>query len=135
LKRSPTIRRNSRQRSAILEIVRSMKNHPNAEEIYEIARLTMPNVSLGTIYRNLKLLSEEKKIKEIQFEPGKTRFDGMTNEHEHFICTNCNRIIDINPTPTVKYLASTNPEVRELTVQSYFLTYYGLCKECGPYRI
>ncbi len=123
-------RRKSKQRDLIYQVVRSVKTHPSAEEVYEIARLTMPSLSLGTVYRNLKLLAEEGKINEVQFESGKIRFDGVTHNHEHFICTGCGKVLDINPTPTLKYLASTNPDVRHLNVTAYSLTYYGLCGDC-----
>lgn len=124
-------RRKSKQRGLIFEIVRSLKSHPTAEEVYEIARLTMPAVSLGTIYRNLRLLADSGDIHEVQFETGPARFDGMTEEHEHFICTKCGAMRDISPTPAMKYAAATHPDLIGHSINGYKLSFNGICSECN----
>jgi Fe2+ or Zn2+ uptake regulation protein len=128
------IRRNSKQRELIFEIVHMLKSHPRADEVYHIAKRTMPSLSLGTVYRNLKLLVKEGKIKEVQFESGISRFDGITDDHEHFICTNCGTVTDIEPTPALKHYAFAHPGLRHLTVSGYHLVYHGLCNDCRLHK-
>ena len=122
--------RKTQQRDLILEIVRSLKSHPSADEVYHIAKRSMPKLSLGTVYRNLKLLAAEGTIGEVQFESGKTRFDGVTEDHEHFVCTNCGAILDIEITPPLRHFAFANPALRHLTVSGYSLVYHGICNDC-----
>lgn len=123
-------KRNSKQRELILSIVHMLKSHPTADEVYHVAKRTIPTLSLGTVYRNLNLLAKEGKIKEVQIENGITRFDGMTEDHEHFICTNCGAISDIGVTPSLKHYTFVHPELRHMTVTGYHMVYYGLCNDC-----
>ena len=86
--------RYSRQREAILLNLRSRCDHPDADEVYTSVREVYPNISLGTVYRNLRQLNECGEI--ICFSDGKReRFDGDTRLHYHFICTACNTVFDI----------------------------------------
>jgi Fe2+ or Zn2+ uptake regulation protein len=123
-------RRHTKQRDLILEIVQRLKSHPSADEVYHIAKRSMPTLSLGTVYRNLKLLAEEGKIKEVRFDQGGSRFDGMVEAHEHFICKNCGNVSDIAQTPALKHFAFAHPDLRHLTVNDYEMVYYGLCNDC-----
>ncbi|HET7153572.1 MAG TPA: transcriptional repressor, partial [Candidatus Kapabacteria bacterium] len=89
-------RHSSKQRDAILEAVRSFNGHPTADDVYAEVRGAMPNISLGTVYRNLRLLVEDGTISEVANPTGgAVQFDKMTVPHHHFICTHCNAIIDI----------------------------------------
>ncbi|HYM21229.1 MAG TPA: transcriptional repressor [Candidatus Kapabacteria bacterium] len=123
-------RRKTKQRELVLEIVRRLKSHPTAEEVYYVAKRTMPNLSLGTVYRNLGVLVAEGSITEVTFEAGKSRFDGMIEKHEHFICERCGSVTDITPTPSMKHSPITHPELRELSVSGYDLVYHGICRDC-----
>ena len=84
----------TRQRRVILEELRKVNTHPSADEIYEIVRKRLPRISLGTVYRNLEILSEYGDIQKL--EPGCSlkRFDGNPNEHCHIRCVSCDRIAD-----------------------------------------
>ena len=87
-------RRNTQQRNIIYDIVASRNTHPTADWIYEQAKKQIPNISLGTVYRNLKVLVEEGKILEIN--DGKvSRFDANISLHHHFKCENCGSLYDI----------------------------------------
>ena len=84
--------RMTRQREVILEELRKVNTHPSADEVYEMVRKRLPRISLGTVYRNLEILSESGDIQKL--EPGCTlkRFDGNPSEHSHIRCIRCDRI-------------------------------------------
>src|SRR5688500_2570446 len=80
-------------RRVVLEVVRGTDSHPTAERVHEMVRRRLPRVSLGTVYRNLRLLVETGLVKEL---PGPhARFDGNATDHHHFTCTECGRIVDV----------------------------------------
>ncbi|HEV8440266.1 MAG TPA: transcriptional repressor [Methylomirabilota bacterium] len=80
-------------RRVVLEVVRATEAHPTAETVHRMVRRRLPRVSLGTVYRNLRLLVAEGLVKEL---PGPhARFDGNTSEHHHFTCLGCGRIADV----------------------------------------
>lgn len=126
--------RTTKQRDLIFEIVRGLKTHPTAEDVYVLAKRSIENISLATVYRNLRLLASEGAVREVQFEDGIMRFDGMTEEHEHFVCTGCHGIQDIAPTRVMQSAHTANPELQSMTVSGYHLSYYGLCAECTKHR-
>lgn len=88
------IKRYSWQREAILDIVRGSDAHPTAEWVFSQIKTVIPNISLGTVYRNLQQLADAGMVKIHQFETGKMRYDGNITQHYHFICESCNRIED-----------------------------------------
>ena len=96
-------RRRSRQRDVILRIVRETDSHPTAEWVYERARRKIPNLSLGTVYRNLNLLAEENAIQRVTTGDGMVRYDRRLGDHAHFICTETGKVIDLE-TPTMDEL-------------------------------
>ncbi|MBS1904305.1 MAG: transcriptional repressor [Bacteroidetes bacterium] len=124
-------KRSTRQRDLIRGIVQSLHTHPTAEEVYDIARQSLEHISLGTVYRNLRLLASEGVIREVQFADGPTRFDGMIEDHEHFVCTRCGAILDISPTPHVRDHAHRHPQLQHVSISNYNLSYYGLCTKCS----
>ena len=88
--------RNTRQRGVILDILRESREHPTAETIYREARRALPNISLGTVYRNLNFLRDQGALREIRpSEGGSSRFDGTDVPHAHFHCVHCNALLDI----------------------------------------
>jgi Fe2+ or Zn2+ uptake regulation protein len=124
-------RRTTKQRTVILDIVRASRAHPDAEEVYRLARRRVKSLSLGTVYRNLKLLAEEGLIREIQLNGKSLRFDGMLEEHEHFLCSQCHRIIDLPRSLDVHALHSSNPALRGFEIRDYRLDIYGTCSTCA----
>lgn len=126
--------KSSRQRSLILGILRSAKCHPTADSIYQEAREQMPNISLGTVYRNLNLLRDEGKIQELCFGRGVNRYDGDLRDHYHVRCVACGRVEDV---PHISPRASS-AEIEKLTmykIHSHRLEFSGICPECqknGP---
>lgn len=118
------------QRCAILEAVRSTKSHPTADEIYEDVRQKLPSISLGTVYRNLELLSAGGVINKIGREESKMRFDGDTRDHCHVRCKVCGAIHD------VEVASFTAPEARVIGMDGYRITgctleFEGICPDCA----
>jgi len=88
--------RHTRQRGIILDILHETKAHPTAESIYRDARRIIPNISLGTVYRNLSFLQGQGLVREIRpCDGGSTRFDGDMAAHAHFHCLNCGALFDV----------------------------------------
>jgi len=119
-------RRNTQQRQIILNIIKSTKVHPTADWIYKKAREYIPNISLGTVYRNIKVLKEEGLIKEIT--DGKlARFDGRVDKHFHFKCVSCGNIYDIEA-EDIK--VAENLKEKGYMILDYEISMKGICKNC-----
>lgn len=119
----------SRQREAVLECLRKRCDHPTADALFQALRKENPKISLGTVYRNLGLLTELGKIKRISCGDGIERYDYITEEHDHFVCRECGKIIDLEESalPDLKE-NSLNPDIG--SVESHSLIFYGCCKQC-----
>lgn len=121
--------KSSRQRDLILGILRATRCHPTADWIYEKARKEMPNISLGTIYRNLNLLRDEGKIQEHCFGRNMNRYDGDLRDHYHVRCVVCGCVEDV---PHISPRASSG-EIEKLTgykIHSHRLEFSGICPAC-----
>lgn len=121
--------RRSRQRDAIMTYLRSRTDHPSAEQIYENVKLVMPNISLGTVYRNLSLLNELGEVRTIYAGTGADHFDANVAPHDHFICRNCYSIQDL-PHVSRGLPEDLTSEGFTGTVEESFTYYYGLCTVC-----
>lgn len=124
-----TTMRMTEQRALILKILRSTKSHPTADWIYQEARKSLPNISLGTVYRNLRLLSASGEIMELDYGSGFSRFDGNPKNHYHFLCQQCGRMYDID----LKVFADLDDLVEKtlgVKVKEHRLEFYGICREC-----
>ncbi len=118
----------SRQREAILNVLCSTKSHPTAAWIYEKVRETIPNISLGTVYRNLGVLESEGHIRKIPVGDNHEHFDGDISHHSHFYCKSCEQIIDIFiETEDSRTMVEKETGAR---VDSYTYTFSGVCKKC-----
>lgn len=85
----------SKQREMILNQVRMFPIHPTADQVYTALKADNPNLSLGTVYRNLNLLSEMGELLKIRIADGSDRFDGRTDRHYHMVCDKCSRVFDV----------------------------------------
>lgn len=122
--------RNTRQRGVILEILRESREHPTAEAIYREARRVLPNISLGTVYRNLNFLRIQGAVREIRpSEGGSSRFDGADTPHAHFHCVHCNALLDISLPVDFESLRFEEEE-RISAVSAVDLHIIGSCSEC-----
>ena len=121
-------KRYSKKRQAIIECLRSTDAHPSAEWIYARLKPEHPDLSLGTVYRNLALLCELGEIKKIPCGDGSERYDGFVDPHNHFVCSECGKVIDLTEPVSKCETKVKNKDIG--CVNSYSLIYYGLCKEC-----
>ena len=119
----------SRQRESIKEFLNSRTDHPTAVTIYHNLQKVYPNISLGTVYRNLSLLTELCEINRISTEEGGDRFDAVTTPHNHFYCRKCQRLLDLKMNDTARILedASENFHGR---IESYTTLFRGICEDC-----
>lgn len=124
------ILRNTTQRNLILDIINNSCNHLTAEKVHEIARKSISNISLGTVYRNLNILVELQKIIKIKTFDGKDHYDKLNIKHNHFICLKCNKIFDIHETSNIEYKNIPN----DFEIVNYDITYSGYCNECKKGR-
>ena len=125
--------RMTHQRQVILEVVQDDYSHLTADEIYERVRKKLPKISMGTVYRNLDILSSCGFIRKL--EPGypQMRFDGNTKEHYHVICTQCGKVSDARIEPSDNTLENLENALGNLTRYGIFghkLEFMGLCPEC-----
>jgi Fe2+ or Zn2+ uptake regulation protein len=121
--------RKSRQREVILDVLKGTKAHPTADWIYHEVRKEVPNISLGTVYRNLRLLREMGEILELQYGDGKSRFDGNPADHYHFTCQRCGKIYDVEE-PLRKDMEKDIARKLGFTVTHHRVEFYGICREC-----
>lgn len=119
----------SRQRESIKQFLATRNDHPTADTIYTILRETFPNISLGTVYRNLALLSDIGEIVKITTGDGADRFDGKTTPHHHFVCRECHRVMDLEmeSIDSIMDVAGKNFAGQ---IDSYITNFYGVCDEC-----
>jgi Fur family peroxide stress response transcriptional regulator len=122
-------RRSTRQRRVILDVLRSTKAHPTADWVYERVREEIPNISLGTVYRNLKLLRDMDEVMELSFGSTYSRFDGNPKPHYHFSCVDCGRVLDVD-IPVSEELEQQVREKHGWEVLSHRVLFYGRCSEC-----
>ena len=117
----------SRQREAILDVLRSTDTHPTANWIYTKVREVIPNISLGTVYRNLSALSKSGEILSINVGDGFEHFDGDIRPHAHLHCQNCDCITDawLESDPLAEIAVKNNFEPR---LSVYVV--YGICENC-----
>jgi len=121
--------RKSKQKDAILRVVKSTHVHPTADWVYEQVRREIPNISLGTVYRNLKLLTHDGEILELSDAGTVGRFDGNTRDHYHFRCEECNRIFDLNE-PIDKTINKRIARETGVSISRHSLVFYGVCQDC-----
>ncbi|HHY18676.1 MAG TPA: transcriptional repressor [Firmicutes bacterium] len=121
--------RMTEQRALILKILRSTKSHPTADWIYQEARKEMPNISLGTVYRNLRVLAEAGAIMELDYGSGYSRYDGNPENHYHFQCQACGKMYDVD-IELVHQLDELVEESLGAIIHEHRLEFYGICKDC-----
>lgn len=121
----------SRQRASIKEYLNSTLEHPTADTVYLHIKEEFPNISLGTVYRNLNLLADIGEAVKITTPNGGDRFDGRTDPHYHVVCTSCGNVSDL------KLDAEHIGEINQLadrhfegSINSHTLLFYGTCPEC-----
>lgn len=122
----------SKQREAILNELQNRYDHPTAAQVYEGVKKQIPNISLGTVYRNLSSLVKSGEIISVSVGDGQEHFDGDKSFHLHLHCECCGAIIDSRVDPkAIKHITNFN----DFTPKNSVCVVYGLCKNCAKQKI
>ena len=119
----------TKQRTAVLQVIRDSEGHLTANEVFEDAKRLLPGISFATVYNSLRYLSNEGLIGEVRFGKDATRYDRKLERHDHAICDNCGKLVDLDlRIPNALFKEAS--ELSKFTVGNIELTLHGLCPEC-----
>lgn len=121
--------KHSKQRDSIKEFLATRKDHPTADVVYMNVRQSFPNISLGTVYRNLTLLADIGEIARLRVGDGVDHFDYDTSPHYHFVCSECGSVTDLNM-PIMDQMTNTARENFEGEIEGQVTYFYGRCGNC-----
>jgi Fur family peroxide stress response transcriptional regulator len=121
--------RGSKQRDTILRVVMNSKDHPRADWVYDQVRQEIPNISMGTVYRNLNSLAKSGDIRQLDIADGTSRFDGNTSNHYHFRCEECGHIFDLDE-PVDQSISERVAKNTGFKVYRQRMELIGLCNAC-----
>ncbi|MBS1419675.1 MAG: transcriptional repressor [Firmicutes bacterium] len=125
-------RKNSRKRAAILEALAAVTEHPTAEMLYNRLKPRYPELSLGTVYRNLSVLAEEGLVVTVARVDGQERYDARTEPHAHFVCRGCRRVLDLDlPEGSAAALYGSVFSKLGCRAERFELNVKGLCGDCA----
>lgn len=119
----------SKNRQAILQILAGTKSHPSAERIYEEIRQKYPNISLGTVYRNLSQLKENGVIRSVGMVNGVEHYDFNAAAHPHAVCSVCGAILDVADDPSLQELIKKIENITDFRISE--LQFTGICPKCS----
>ena len=119
----------TRQRDAVLQVIREREDHPTANEIFQAARLRLPTISYATVYNSLRFLKEAGLVHEIKFGDSASRYDRETDRHDHAICNSCGKLVDFDLTEAADLMQAAARKSR-FKAESVHLTLRGLCPDC-----
>ena len=125
-----TTQKNFRKRNAIYDCLCQSKAHPSAEVIYSQLKPSIPDLSLGTVYRNLNLFKQQGLAISVGTVQGVERFDGNVEPHVHFICTDCAAVIDLEDMAVPQALTSAAETSCGGQVAECQLSFTGRCRTC-----
>ncbi|CEM61644.1 transcriptional repressor [Treponema phagedenis] len=123
------IYKHSKQRQALLSLLRFSKNHPTAAWLYDELRRKIPDISQGTVYRNLNVLVEQKLVRVINSGSKAARFDADMSPHYHVICTCCGKVQDITLPPDMQKNAQAEA-ISGYKIENHNLDFFGICPDC-----
>jgi Fe2+ or Zn2+ uptake regulation protein len=121
--------RETRQLTAIYEVLRASHDHPSADQVFRRVRDQLPRLSLGTVYRNLEKLREQGRLRVVRLASGEAHYDAVVDPHDHFVCEGCQMVLDLEPVaaePVADRLATAGCVVHWQTT-----ALYGLCRACA----
>jgi Fur family transcriptional regulator, peroxide stress response regulator len=122
-------RRFTKQRELIIKVLENNRTHPTADWIYEEVKKEIPDISKGTVYRNLQVLRESGAITELNLDGILARYEEKQKTHYHFKCEKCGCIIDLDE-PVVQGLNERIAKKTGFKVSGHQAEFYGLCKNC-----
>jgi len=119
----------TRQRDAVLQVIRERDDHPTANEIFQAARLRLPTISYATVYNSLRFLKGAGLVHEIKFGDSASRYDREIDRHDHAICNGCGKLVDFD-LPQAAQLMQAAARKSKFRPESVHLTLRGLCPDC-----
>ncbi len=119
----------TKQRTTVLQVIRESDEHLTANEVFEDARRLLPGISFATVYNSLRYLKTEGHIAEVRFGADATRYDRKLTRHDHAICNNCEKLVDLDLQIPVGLLTEAT-ELSKFEAGSIELTLRGLCPDC-----
>ena len=125
----PGMPRMTEQRRVILEELRQLKSHPTADDVHALVRQRLPRVSLGTIYRNLEMLSQVGTIQKLDATGGQRRYDAKVEQHYHIRCTHCGRMDDVPLEPVIELEHALHDQCH-YEVTGHWVEFSGVCPDC-----
>lgn len=117
------------QKRVILEELKKTKRHPTAEELYQKVKERLPEISIGTVYRNLEILTSQGEAQKITNGGRKKRYDGNSLSHYHIKCNRCGKVDDL-PEDIVEFIKKEMQFNCDYEVTGYNLFFYGICPDC-----
>lgn len=121
--------RMTRQRQVILEELRRACSHPGADELYARVRKRLPRISLGTVYRNLEVLSANGEIQKIETGGSLKRFDGNPEPHYHIRCLRCQKVVDA-PVAVMPHVEKLLDGKTDFIITGHRIEFLGICPKC-----
>lgn len=118
------------QRRVILEELQKVHSHPTVDEIYEMVRKRLPRISLGTVYRNLEILTKLGILQKLEKTGTHKRFDSRLDDHSHIRCVRCGMLQDLDTEPRIEMPEALN-QITNFEVTGYCLEYIGICSSCS----
>ena len=123
------MQRTSRKRDAVFQAVKMSHSHPTAQDIWDQLRPEIPDLSLGTVYRNLSEFAEAGLIRRLDGQDGQSRFDGDLSPHAHFMCSLCGAFLDVPMDVSADLIGRVEKELH-VAVSNHDLSFSGLCQNC-----
>ncbi len=123
-------KRNTVQRTLVLETVKELRCHATAEEVYNMIVKKYPDISRGTVYRNLNLLSDIGEIRKVEVPGGADRYDHLCHRHYHARCIKCGRLFDVE----MDFIADLEKNIRDtqgFEFTGHDIIFKGICPECN----
>lgn len=123
------IKRNTIQRAMVLDAVNKLKCHATADEVYQIVVNEHPNISKGTVYRNLNQLAEMGEIRKIEVPGNADRFDHRCHDHYHARCLKCSKVFDVE----MDYIKDLEKQIKDahgFQFSGHDLMFKGICPDC-----
>lgn len=117
------------QRHAILEYLINSMTHPTADDIYKALEGKFPNMSVATVYNNLRVFREVGIVKELTYGDASSRFDYVTTEHYHVICESCGKIVDFHY-PGLDEVEKLAAHITDFDISHHRMEIYGTCPDC-----
>ncbi len=119
------VMKQTKQKQAVLDTVKNMKNHPTADEVHKEISKTDVGVGIATVYRNLNAFASQGLIKKVVIPNSSDRFDYRLDKHEHFLCEKCGKVLDVDVS------ISIGTPKDKINYTNYALTLFGICDDCA----